>query len=188
MTKIVKIVILSIHKKWEEKISKNHDFDDFLQLVLIVKYGHPRFFQVCWGLKEHISGHISIFQPVQAESAGYAWKVKKCQIAILAKNSIFHRVAGSVRTRDIWPEMSPWDVLEVVCTWIWYPNPFRSYSKQFWKNLFFLDFSFVGFAILGGGRIFYGSRIFDVEISTGRNTSYLFPITFVQLNSSPIVT
>ena len=104
MTKIVKIVILSIHKKWEEKISKNHDFDDFLKLVLIVKYGHPRYFQVCWGLKEHISGHISIFQPVPAESAGYAWKVKKCQNRDFGQK---FNLPQSGRTRDIWLEMSP---------------------------------------------------------------------------------
>ena len=117
----------------------------------------------------HISGH---FRP-----CGRPWchMSKIAKITILAKNSNFHSMAGSVRESDIWPGMSPWGVLESFCTRNRYLNPFRSNFKQFWKNrFFFLGFFNCGSSQKMGRRIFYGSRNFDVEISTGPKTSYLF--------------
>ena len=99
---------------------------------------------------------------------------KIAKITILAKNSNFHSMAGSVRESDIWPEMSPWGVLEPFCTRIRYLNSFRSNFKQFWKNRFFEIFD-LWVPPKMGRRIFYGPGKCAVEVSTGPNTSKLFP-------------
>ena len=82
---------------------------------------------------------------------------KIAKIMILAKNSNFHRMAGSVWESDIWPEMSPWGVLEPFCTRNRHLIPFRSNFKKNQK-IGFWDCLIVGDPKKWGLRIFYGSE------------------------------
>ena len=119
-------------------------------------------------------------------NANHQKSVKITKITILAKNSIFKKVAGTVYKVDIWPEMSPWGVLEPFCTRNRYLNSFRSNFKQFWKKSIFWLFH-LWVHQKWTRRIFYGSRKFDVEISTGPNTSKLFPKKMPLIRSVPFL-
>ena len=72
----------------------------------------------------------------------------------------------------ILPEMGTWGVLEPFCTRNRYLNPFRSNLNKNPKIGFF-EFFNCGWPQKWGRKIFYGSRNFDIEISTGLNTSKL---------------
>ena len=69
----------------------------------------------------------------------YHEKSKIIKIAILTKNSIFHKWFENARNDVIWQEMDTRGVLEPFCTRNRYLNPFRSYFKQIWKIGFFFS-------------------------------------------------
>ena len=147
--------ICSNHHKWSSKVCRS---------ILGVQRSHFRPYITFPATSGQMIGH----------NANHQKSAKIAKIAILTKNSNFFKVAGSVRKMDIWPEMGPWGVLEPFCTRNRYLKSFRSNFKSFWKNRFFWLFHLWDHPKYGR-RIFYGSRIFDIEISTGPNISYLFP-------------
>ena len=118
-----------------------------------------------------------IFPATFGQMASHILRSRKSQKiakkSILAKNSNFDRVADIGRNDDIWPEMGPWGVLELFCTRNRYLNPSRSHFKKSRKIDFFELFK-CGWLQKYTRRIFYRSRNFDIEISTGPNTSKLF--------------
>ena len=119
----------------------------------------------------HISGH---FRPNGKSYFEKSRIPKFAKKSILTKNSNFDRVADIGRDDEIWPEMSPWGVLESFCTRNQYLNPFRSLFMQFWKIAFFASW-FVGFGHFGAGRIFYGSKIWKISAGIDLSTICPFP-------------
>ena len=139
------------------------------------------------GQKTHFRPSIT-FPATSGQMAGHdAICQKSPKSRFWPKNSNFYSIAGSVRESDIWPEMSPWGVLEPFCTRNRYLNPFRSNFKQFWKNRFFGFFS-CGSSQKIVRKIFYGPRNFDIEISTGPNASKLFQKKKAVVNFRPFLT
>ena len=108
--------------------------------------------------------------------------VKITKIAILAKNSIFHKLVNIARNDDIWPEMGPWDVLEPFCTRIWHFYSYRSNFKIIQKNRFFQIFYLWAHQKLAG-RNFYGSRNFEGTSKIRLQYQNLFQNKNAALNS-----
>ena len=151
-------------------------FHDFLKCIQIIIKGHPRYLHMFEGSERPFPVSDCIFEHFRPYGRPYCERskyVKIAKIVIWVRNSIFDISADIGRNDDIWPEMGSWGVLELFCTRNRYLNAFRSNFKKFQKNRFFGDFHLWD-PKMWTRRIFYGSRNFDVEISTGPNTSKLF--------------
>ena len=129
------------------KNGKNHGFYNFLWFFKNCSNHQKssfKAFKSALGLpRSHFFPQIPFLDP-PGQIIGHIVKIQKfvkiIKIAILAKNSIFHKLADIAQNDDIWPEMGPWDVLEPFCTRIWHFYSFRSNFKKIQKNLFFRIF------------------------------------------------